>query len=77
MVLGNPSIESSISHALEGKQQAKGNHFRGIEVGLAVLVIFIRFVEFIINWTEQICDKILGGHEVISLCVERIEWISF
>ena len=76
MVLGNPSIESSIPYVLEDKQQARDNHFREIEFGLAVLVIFIRFIEFIINKTEQICDKILGGHELSSSFIERIELIS-
>ena len=58
-----PSIEGSVADAFEGKEQGDGNHFRGIEIGLAMLLVFLVLCEFIINTTEQMCDKIDCGHE--------------
>ena len=57
-----PPIEGSVTYAFEGKELSNGHDFRGIEISLTMLLVFLVLREFIIDTTEQMCDNSCG-HE--------------
>jgi len=62
VVVGQPAIEGSIAHPLDGVEQTYGDDFAGPQRSLTV----VRYIpHLVVYFAEQHDDKILGGHAVL------------
>jgi hypothetical protein len=58
----DPAVKGSVTYSFESKEQSKCHHLTWVEAGLRV---FGYILHQIIYSAKQLCDKILGRHEVL------------